>query len=82
LENVLPPLPLLVRIVVTWLAIFPLVILVGLALAPLVNGWPGIVQTAVLMTVVVPLAVIWVVPALTKAAVRLRARGASSTAAE
>lgn len=66
------PLPLLPRIAVTWLAIFPLVVVARALLRPLVDGWPDVAATALLMAVVVPVAVLVAVPALTRAYTALR----------
>ncbi|MGM1016680.1 MAG: hypothetical protein ACQEW8_03975 [Actinomycetota bacterium] len=57
---------------ITWLAILPLVTLFRFLLAPLVGGWPDLLQTALVMTLVVPVAVLWAVPLLTRAYLRLR----------
>ncbi|WP_109212027.1 MULTISPECIES: hypothetical protein [Microbacterium] len=53
-----------VRAVVTWLAIFPLVSVGMLLLAPISESWHPILRALVLTAVVVPLAVYVVVPRL------------------
>lgn len=53
-----------VRAVVTWLAIFPLVSIGMLLLAPVSESWHPILRALVLTAVVVPLAVYVVVPRL------------------
>ncbi|MBY0688663.1 hypothetical protein [Microbacterium marinilacus] len=63
--------PVLPRIVITWLAIFPLVVVCRLLVTPLLPGWPDLAQTAIVMAVVVPVAVLWAVPLLTRGYVRL-----------
>ncbi|WP_350350066.1 hypothetical protein ABIQ69_03450 [Agromyces sp. G08B096] len=63
-----------VRAVVTWLAIFPLVSLGMLALAPISESWHPVLRAFVLTLVVVPLAVYVVVPKLLGAYGALRRR--------
>lgn len=53
-----------VRVVVTWLAIFPLVALGMTAIAPVSADWHPVLRSLVLTLVVVPLAVYVVVPRL------------------
>jgi len=53
-----------VRAVITWLAIFPLVSVGMLLLAPISESWHPILRALVLTAVVVPLAVYVVVPRL------------------
>ena len=53
-----------VRAVITWLAIFPLVALGMLVLAPIAESWHPVLRAFVLTLVVVPLAVYLVVPRL------------------
>lgn len=60
------PLSAPVRIVLTWAAIFPLVALSRFLLSPLIADWPDLLQTALVMAVVVPVAVLWAVPLLTR----------------
>lgn len=60
------PLPLPARLAITWLAIFPLVSLAQWLLRPLLAGWPELLVTAAVVTVVVPIAVTVVVPTLTR----------------
>lgn len=66
-----------VRAVVTWLAIFPLVALGMLAIAPFAESWHPVLRAFVLTLVVVPLAVYLVVPRLLGAYVALRRRRAA-----
>ncbi|GAA2835363.1 hypothetical protein FB468_2316 [Leucobacter komagatae] len=68
------PIPLPARLAVTWLAIFPLVAIAQAILQPLLAGWPPLLVTAAVMTVVVPIAVTWAVPALSRAYVSLASR--------
>ncbi len=67
------PLPLPVRVVLAWVAIYPLVLLAQIVLRPVVGAWPGPAGTALVMALVVPVAVLWAVPALTRTYLRLRA---------
>ena len=60
-----------VRAVVTWLAIFPLVSIGMLAMAPFTESWYPVLRAFVLTLVVVPLAVYVVVPRLLRAHGRL-----------
>lgn len=69
-----PHVPLVARIALTWLAIFPLVVLTRFLLKPLVGGWPDLFQTALVMALVVPVAVVWAVPLFTHAYLRFRGR--------
>ena len=62
------------RAIITWLAIFPSVLLGQIALFPVIGDWPLVVRTAVLTAFVVPLAVYLVVPQLMKANARLAGR--------
>jgi len=55
-----------VRVVVTWLAIFPLVAVGMTAMAPLTTEWHPVLRAFVLTLAVVPLAVYVVVPRLMK----------------
>ncbi|MCS3428864.1 hypothetical protein [Leucobacter aridicollis] len=66
--------PLLARLVITWLAIFPLVAAAQVVLQPLLAGVPQLLVTAVVMTAVVPVAVTWAVPALSRAYLALATR--------
>ncbi|WP_051218087.1 hypothetical protein [Nocardioides insulae] len=70
----MPVVPLPARIVVTWLAIFPLAALVQTLLHPLTADWPPLLATAATLTLVVPNALIWAVPLLTKLYLRAFAR--------
>ncbi|MCP9001815.1 hypothetical protein NFC73_19085 [Pseudarthrobacter sp. RMG13] len=53
-----------VRAVITWLAIFPLVAVGMMVVAPLTEGWHPVLRALVLTLVVVPVAVYIVVPRL------------------
>ena len=66
-----------VRAVVTWIAIFPLVALGMLAIAPFAESWHPVLRAFVLTLVVVPLAVYLVVPRLLSGYVALRRRRAA-----
>src|SRR3989337_2469232 len=60
-----PPAPSIhVRAVITWLAIFPLVAVGMMAVAPLTEGWHPVLRALVLTLVVVPVAVYLVLPRL------------------
>lgn len=63
-----------VRAVITWLAIFPLVSIGMIAMAPFTESWHPVLRAFVLTLVVVPLAVYLVVPQLLRAHGRLDAR--------
>lgn len=63
-----------VRAVITWLAIFPLVSIGMLAMAPVTESWHPVLRAFVLTLVVVPVAVYLVVPQLLRAYARLAAR--------
>jgi antibiotic biosynthesis monooxygenase (ABM) superfamily enzyme len=60
-----------VRAAVTWLAIFPLVSIGMIAMAPFTESWHPVLRAFVLTLVVVPLAVYVVVPRLLHAHGRL-----------
>ncbi|KRE53132.1 hypothetical protein ASG92_06165 [Arthrobacter sp. Soil736] len=68
-----------VRVVVTWLAIFPLVALGMTAIAPISEGWHPVLRSLVLTLVVVPLAVYVVVPRLLAGYGALRRRTTMSS---
>ena len=53
-----------IRALITWIAIFPLVSIGMLLLAPISDSWHPILRALVLTAVVVPLAVYIVVPRL------------------
>jgi antibiotic biosynthesis monooxygenase (ABM) superfamily enzyme len=55
------------RAFITWAAIFPLVVLAQLALAPFIDTWHPVLRTLAMTLVVVPIAVYVVVPRLTAA---------------
>ncbi|MEW9872223.1 hypothetical protein [Arthrobacter sp. HS15c] len=60
-----PPVPSIhVRAVITWLAIFPLVAVGMIVVAPLTEGWHPVLRALVLTLVVVPVAVYLVLPRL------------------
>lgn len=63
-----------VRAVVTWVAIFPLVAVGMLALAPFSESWHPVLRAFVLTLIVVPLAVYLVVPQLLRGYGALRRR--------
>ena len=67
-----------VRAVITWLAIFPLVALGMLALAPFSESWHPVLRAFVLTLIVVPLAVYLVVPQLMRGYGALRRRAPRS----
>lgn len=68
-----PP-TLTMRVLATWLVIFPLVALGQLALAPVTEAWHPVLRTALLTAVVVPLAVGFAVPRVVKVLSLLRRR--------
>ncbi|WP_448811119.1 hypothetical protein [Agromyces bauzanensis] len=53
-----------VRAVITWIAIFPLVAIGMLVLAPITDSWHPVLRALLLTLIVVPLAVYLVVPQL------------------
>jgi antibiotic biosynthesis monooxygenase (ABM) superfamily enzyme len=60
-----PPAPSIhVRAVITWTAIFPLVAVGMMVVAPLTEGWHAVLRALVLTLVVVPVAVYLVLPRL------------------
>ena len=60
-----PPAPSVhVRAVITWMAIFPLVAVGMMVVAPLTEGWHPVLRALVLTLVVVPAAVYLVLPRL------------------
>ncbi len=61
----------------TWLAIFPLLVIVRFLVLPLVGDWPDILQSALILAIVVPIAVTWVLPAFTRIVIKLRSRRAA-----
>ena len=63
-----------VRAVITWIAIFPLVTLGFVAIAPFAEDWNPVLRAFVLSVVVVPIAVYLVVPQLMRAYSKIRAR--------
>ncbi|WP_424463245.1 hypothetical protein [Pseudoclavibacter helvolus] len=75
MEYECPPISVHERAFITWLAIFPLVSIVGTLLATFTNTWPGLLATALLTAIVVLLAVYFVVPQLTKLYLRVVRRG-------
>ncbi|PRI10032.1 hypothetical protein [Leucobacter massiliensis] len=75
----MPPAP--VRMIVTWIGIFPLVLLAQWLLRPLTAAWPLVLSTGLTLAVVVPLAVGVVIPTLFRVLGMLRRRRAETTAA-
>ena len=67
-----------VRAVLTWLAIFPLVAIGMMLIAPISESWHPIARAFVLTLVVVPLAVYLVVPQLLRGYSVLRRRTAAA----
>ena len=65
-----------VRAVITWIAIFPLVAVGMLLIAPIAESWHPVLRAFVLTLVVVPLAVYLVVPQLMRTYGALRRRRA------
>lgn len=63
-----------VRAVITWLAIFPLVAIGMMLIAPISESWHPVLRAFVLTLVVVPLAVYVVVPQLMRGYAALRHR--------
>ena len=63
-----------VRAVITWLAIFPLVAIGMMLIAPISESWHPVLRAFVLTLVVVPLAVYVVVPQLLRGYGALRRR--------
>lgn len=76
-----PPAPSIhVRAVITWLAIFPLVAIGMMTVAPLTEGWHPVLRALVLTLLVVPAAVYVVVPRLFGAyGAMMRRRGSRKT---
>ncbi|KRE21791.1 hypothetical protein [Agromyces sp. Soil535] len=70
-----------VRAVITWLAIFPLVAIGMMLLAPISESWHPVLRAFVLTLVVVPLAVYVVVPRLLRGYGALRRRRATRSGA-
>ncbi|MFK4728162.1 hypothetical protein ROT00_00585 [Agromyces mediolanus] len=66
------------RAIITWLAIFPLVAIGMLALAPVWADWHPVLRALLLTVIVVPLAVYLVVPRLLAGYGRLRRRAAAT----
>ncbi|MGO4145724.1 hypothetical protein AB4Y77_11610 [Paenarthrobacter sp. YAF11_1] len=63
-----------VRAVLTWMAIFPLVLIIESVLGPLVQALHPVLRTLVLTLVMVPTAIYLVVPNFLKLYARLRRR--------
>lgn len=61
-----------VRVVITWLAIFPLAAIGMTTLAAVAPNWPSVMRALALTLVVVPISVYFVVPALLQLHARLR----------
>jgi antibiotic biosynthesis monooxygenase (ABM) superfamily enzyme len=70
-----------VRAVITWLAIFPLVAIGMMLIAPISESWHPVLRAFVLTLVVVPLAVYVVVPWLLRRHGALRRRRAPRSGA-
>ena len=70
------PIPLNIheRALVTWAAIFPLVLAAQAVLSPLVHGWPAVLQVFAMTLVVVPAASYVVMPRLLALYARLTRR--------
>jgi antibiotic biosynthesis monooxygenase (ABM) superfamily enzyme len=62
------------RALVTWAAIFPLVLLAQEALTPFIGAWPTVLRTFAVTIVVVPAAVYAVVPRLMASYLKLARR--------
>ncbi|MEO8093600.1 MAG: hypothetical protein ABI632_01580 [Pseudolysinimonas sp.] len=60
------------RALITWIAIFPLVTLASLAIAPFATGWSPVLRSLVLSLIVVPAAVYLVVPQLMRVYGKIR----------
>lgn len=69
-----------VRALLTWLAIFPLVALGMIAIAPISGDWHPVLRALVLTIVIVPLAVYLIVPRLLRAYGALARRAAARRA--
>jgi antibiotic biosynthesis monooxygenase (ABM) superfamily enzyme len=67
-----------VRAVITWLAIFPLVAIGMMVIAPFAESWHPVLRAFALTLVVVPLAVYLVVPQLMRGYGALRRRAPRS----
>jgi antibiotic biosynthesis monooxygenase (ABM) superfamily enzyme len=63
-----------VRAFLTWLAIFPLVLICFVTVLPLMEGYPVPLRVLVLTLIVIPLAVYLVVPNLMKLYLRITNR--------
>ena len=75
------PLPRPLQALVSWVVILPLVLGVSALTAPVTVGWPNAASTALVITIVVPLAVFWAVPLLARAVQRLRGTPTAAIAA-
>ena len=71
-----------VRAAITWLAIFPLVAVGMMLIAPISESWHPVLRAFVLTLVVVPLAVYVVVPWLLRRHAVLRRRHAAAREAD
>jgi antibiotic biosynthesis monooxygenase (ABM) superfamily enzyme len=71
---VVPPPPIHVRAVLTWMAIFPLVLVIETVFGPLVQPLHPLLRTLILTLIMVPTAVYLVVPNFLKLHARLRKR--------
>lgn len=64
----MPSLALPWRMLVTWLAIYPLVVIAQALVRPVTGGWPPALVTAVVMALVIPVAMLGAVPVLMRLA--------------
>jgi hypothetical protein len=65
--------PLLILIFATWLVICPEVLLINALLSLISSEWNVYLRTAVLTAIAIPPAMLWFVPALSKAYLKIRA---------
>lgn len=72
-----PPPSVHVRVLATWLGIFPLVSIGLLLLEPIAGGWHPVLRALVLTAVVVPVAVYLVVPRILRLLTHVVARAAA-----
>ncbi|SDQ33612.1 hypothetical protein SAMN04488565_2263 [Leucobacter chromiiresistens] len=70
--DLMRPLPRPLQALATWVAILPLVLGTSAAVEPFTTGWPDPVRTALVITIVVPVAVFAAVPILVRVIQRLR----------
>lgn len=67
----MPHFPTPARILVTFCAICPLVLIVSTILRPFTGSWPWPFATILTLAIMVPNAVLWAVPLLTKGYLKL-----------